>query len=171
MLIAAKLGGKAVRLTMRTNLAMRVLMYCAVHRDELVRSGEVASACNASVHHVAQVVNQLATMGFLRTLRGRAGGMKLARQPETITVGEVFVLFESGLPLTECFDDAGNTCPLTVGCRLRDALIAAQRAFYQALDQVTLEQLICDNASLHSAFSSPNCLPRRASGSKLALAQ
>lgn len=159
-----------MRLTMRTNLAMRVLMYCAVHRDELVRSGEVASACNASVHHVAQVVNQLATTGFLRTLRGRSGGMKLARKPAAITVGEVFSLFESGLPLTECFDDAGNTCPLTAGCRLRDALIEAQRAFYQALDQVTLEELICDNPDLHSAFSSPNCLPRRAPGADAAMA-
>ena len=149
-----------MRLTMRTNLAMRVLMYCAVHPDELVRSGDVASACNASVHHVAQVVNQLATMGYLRTLRGRAGGMKLARKPSGITVGEVFVHFESVLPLTECFDDGGNTCPLTVGCRLRDALIEAQRAFYRVLEGVTLEQLVCDNHSLHHAFSAPGCHPR-----------
>ena len=163
------MGEHAVRLTMRTNLAMRVLMYCAVHPNSLARSGEVASACNASAHHVAQVVNQLATMGYLRTLRGRAGGMKLARQPETITLGEVFAHFEAGLPLTECFDEAGNTCPLTAGCRLRDALIEAQRAFYRALDQVTLQELICDNPDLHSAFSSPNCLPRRSTAPSAAL--
>ena len=150
-----------MRLTMRTNLAMRVLMYCAAHPNDLVRSGDVASACNASAHHVAQVVNQLATMGYLRTLRGRSGGMKLARKPAGITVGEVFVHFESALPLTECFDDGGNTCPLTAGCRLRDALIEAQRAFYRALDDVTLEQLVCDNHRLHHAFSAPSCHPRR----------
>ncbi|NHF73731.1 RrF2 family transcriptional regulator [Paracoccus xiamenensis] len=159
-----------MRLTMRTNLAMRILMYCAVHPEDLVRSGDVARACNASAHHVAQVVNQLATMGFLHTLRGRAGGMKLARKPETVTVGEVFGLFEAGLPLTECFDDAGNTCPLTAGCRLREALVAAQRAFYCALDKVTLQELICDNPALHNAFASPSCLPRRAGGANMALA-
>ena len=145
-------------------------MYCAVHPNELVRSSEVASACNASVHHIAQVVNQLATTGFLNTLRGRAGGMKLARAPSDITVGEVFVLFESGLPLTECFDEAGNTCPLTAGCRLRGALIEAQRAFYLALDQVTLESLVCDNHRLYDAFSSPSCLPRRVAGGDVLLA-
>ena len=150
-----------MRLTMRTNLAMRVLMYCAVHPNELVRAGEVASACNASVHHIAQVVNRLATMRYLCTLRGRSGGMKLARKPSEITVGEVFADFESDLPLTECFDDGGNTCPLTAGCRLRGALIEAQRAFYRALDDVTLEQLVCDNHRLHHAFSAPSCHPRR----------
>ncbi|MBA4492164.1 Rrf2 family transcriptional regulator [Paracoccus sp. S1E-3] len=149
-----------MRLTMRTNLAMRVLMYCAVHPDELARSGQVASACNASAHHVAQVVNQLATMGYLHTLRGRAGGMKLARKPSGITVGEIFLRFEAALPLTECFDADGNTCPLTEGCRLRDALLEAQRAFYRALDKVTLEQLVCDNPSLHHAFTTPSCAPR-----------
>lgn len=155
---------------MRTNLAMRVLMYCAVNRDELTRSGDVAIACNASAHHVAQVVNQLATMGYLRTLRGRAGGVKLARHPDTITVGEVFSRFEAELPLTECFDDAGNTCPLVGCCRLRTALIEAQRAFYHALHQVTLEELICGNTGLQDAFAAPNCQPRKTAPPKLAIA-
>lgn len=147
-----------MRLTVRTNLAMRVLMYCAVNRESLTRSGDVAAACNASVHHVAQVVNQLSARGFLKTHRGRTGGVELAREPDAITVGEVFSLFEGDLPLTECFDDAGNTCPLTQSCRLRDALIDAIGAFYRALDKVTLEELVDDNLDLEMAFSGAQCV-------------
>lgn len=132
-------------------------MYCAIRRDELVRSADMAQACNASTHHVAQVVNQLAALGFLNTLRGRAGGVRLARDPEHVTVGEVFALFESDLPLTECFDDAGNTCPLRNACRLRDALSAAVAAFYATLDKVTLQELVCDNIDLERLFSGQRC--------------
>ncbi len=146
-----------MRLTVRTNLAMRVLMYCALHRNRLVRSADMARDCNASTHHVAQVVNQLAARGFLHTLRGRSGGVKLARDPATVTVGEVFALFEADVPLTECFDDSGNTCPLRAGCRLRDALLAAVAAFYASLDTVTLHELVCDNVDLEAVFATPAC--------------
>lgn len=149
-----------MRLTMRTNLAMRVLMYCAVNSDGLARSGQVAAACNASVHHVAQVVNQLATLGYLKTWRGRSGGIALARPAAAISVGDVFSHFEAELPLTECFDGQGNTCPLTEGCRLRDALIEAARAFYGVLARLSLEDLVCNNTDLETAFAAPACRPR-----------
>ncbi|MDO5642406.1 MAG: Rrf2 family transcriptional regulator [Paracoccus sp. (in: a-proteobacteria)] len=146
-----------MRLTVRTNLAMRVLMYCAVRRGQLVRSADMARACNASAHHVAQVVNQLAARGLLHTLRGRTGGVKLARDAATITAGEVFRMFEADLPLTECFDEAGNTCPLRGGCRLRAALMAAVAAFYASLDEVTLDALTCNNPVLSALFDGPAC--------------
>lgn len=136
---------------------MRVLMYCAVNRHHLTRSSEVAAACNASPHHVAQVVNQLAAQGFLTTHRGRTGGIELARDPDSITIGEVFSEFEAALPLTECFDAEGNTCPLTTGCRLRDALIGAVAAFYRELNHITLEELVQDNINLETAFSGAGC--------------
>ncbi|MFV0334657.1 MAG: RrF2 family transcriptional regulator [Tropicimonas sp.] len=147
----------ALRLTVRTNLAMRILMFCAVRRGDLVRSADMAEACNASTHHVAQVVNQLSALGYLHTLRGRTGGVKLARDPATVTVGEVFLHFESGVPLTECFDEAGNTCPLRVGCRLRNALSMAVEAFYEALQTVTLQELVCDNLRLETLFAGHAC--------------
>ncbi|MDO5605550.1 MAG: Rrf2 family transcriptional regulator [Paracoccus sp. (in: a-proteobacteria)] len=155
-----------MRLTVRTNLAMRVLMYCAVNRSGLLQSGQVAVACNASAHHVAQVINKLSTKGFLRTHRGRAGGLELAREPRDITVGEVFTQFEGDLPLTECLGESGNTCPLTPACRLRGALIGAVAAFYRALDQITLDELVRDNIDLEAAFSGVAC----ASGGTMARA-
>ncbi|WBU64531.1 RrF2 family transcriptional regulator [Paracoccus aerodenitrificans] len=146
-----------MRLTVRTDLAMRILMYCAVNGDRLTRSGEVAAVCNASAHHIAQVVNQLASEGYLRTHRGRSGGVELARSPDAITVGEIFAHFEAELPLTECFDSEGNTCPLSDGCRLRGALINAVAAFYGELEEITLAELVAENMDLETAFSAGGC--------------
>ena len=66
-----------MRLTIRTNLAMRTLMFCCVNADRIVRKHEVAAICNASENHLAQVINTLAQRGFINTQRGRAGGLRL----------------------------------------------------------------------------------------------
>ncbi len=79
-----------MRLTTRTNLAMRTLMYCAANPGRIARKHDVAVTCDASENHLAQVINQLARHGFIKTQRGRLGGFVLARAPEDIAVGEVF---------------------------------------------------------------------------------
>ena len=99
-----------MRLTTRTNLALRTLMVCAVNTDRLVRKQDVACVINASENHLAQVINKLAQEGFITTQRGRHGGFSLNRAASSIGVGEVFRAFEADLPLIECFSE-GNTCP------------------------------------------------------------
>ncbi len=141
-----------MRLTVKTNLAMRVLMFCAVNRDRTVRKCEVAEACNASANHLGVIINQLGHGGFLETTRGRGGGIRLHRSPKEINVGAVFRLFESGLPFAECFSAAENTCPIAMTCRLRDALTRALDAFYRELDDITLDELITGNTGLFSLF-------------------
>ncbi|MEX0318789.1 MAG: Rrf2 family transcriptional regulator [Ruegeria sp.] len=137
-----------MRITKRTNIAVRLLMYCAAHQDRLVTKSEIAEVCNISENHLAQVINQLSQLNYLNTQRGRNGGMCLAKSAEQIRIGEVFRHVEGGLPLAECFADADNTCPLTEACRLRVALQDAAQAFYASLDEITLDALVCDNASL-----------------------
>src|SRR5690554_2197417 len=105
--------GGPMRLTIRTNLAMRVLMACAVNGDRILRTQDIAKACNASVNHLFQVVSILQEHGFIRTIRGRSGGLTLAESMERISVGQVFRLIEAPTPFTECFDPEVNTCPLT----------------------------------------------------------
>ena len=68
-----------MRLTKRTNISMRVLMYCAVNKGRLVTKAEIAEACNISENHLAQVINRLGQLGFLMTQRGRNGGMTLQK--------------------------------------------------------------------------------------------
>lgn len=147
-----------MRITKRTNIAIRLLMFCAANPDRLVTKTEIAARCNTSESHLAQVVNRLAQMGFLRTQRGRTGGMMLARPVAQISVGEVFRRLEENVPVAECFADVDNTCPLTECCRLRPALGDAMEAFYQRLDAVTLDTLVCGNDALLSMLSPPACL-------------
>ncbi|ETX15208.1 Rrf2 family transcriptional regulator [Roseivivax halodurans JCM 10272] len=142
-----------MRITKRANIALRVLMYCAARPDQRITKTAIAEACNASEHHLGQIVNQLAQMGYLRTWRGRYGGIALGRPAREIRVGSVFREFESGVPIAECFAADTNTCPLVQACRLRSALTLAGQAFYQVLDAVTLHSLVENNFDLASLFS------------------
>lgn len=149
-----------MRITKRTNIAMRLLMYCAANPDRLVTKSEIAEACNTSENHLAQVINQLSQLDFLSTQRGRNGGITLARSPRDIYVGDVFRQVEGGLPLAECFADADNTCPLTAACRLRIALADAARTFYVHLDEISLDELICGNTDLLDILRPAPCARR-----------
>ena len=137
-----------MRVTKRTNIAMRVLMYCAAHPGRLVTKHEIAEVCNASENHLAQIINHLGQQGYLHTQRGRNGGLELSRPASEIRIGEVFRLLEAPVPLAECFADRDNTCPLISACRLRVALTDAANAFYATLDPLTLDALVCDNTDL-----------------------
>lgn len=150
---------REMRLTTRTNLAVRVIMFCAVNGDRRVTSAEIAGACNCSVHHVAHVVQQLQAHGIVETMRGRAGGMQLSHPVERISIGEIVRLFESDIPAAECFDPATNRCPLVEACRLRTYLVRALEAFYHELDMVTLEDLVRGNCGLITLLSMRPELP------------
>lgn len=142
-----------MRLTIRTNIAMRALMYCAVNQDKIVRRADIAQACNASENHLAQVVNVLNHAGFLRTTRGRNGGIMLGRPADQISVGKVFRLLEAGVPFAECMQGAENACPLTDCCRLQRAICTALEAFYAELDKVTLDDLVSNNLGLEDLLT------------------
>lgn len=146
-----------MRITKRTNIAVRLLMFCATHRDRLVTKSQVAEVCNISENHLAQVVNQLSQLGYVTTQRGRNGGLILSRDPKEIVIGDVFRDVEGDLPMVECFADVDNTCPLTNACRLREALSRAAESFYVALDDVTLESLTCDNVELEKILTPISC--------------
>ncbi len=123
-------------------------MACAANEGETVRTPAIATRCNASVNHLLQVVNLLHEHGFVETIRGRAGGLRLAESMGKISIGRVFRVFESGTPFAECFDPETNTCPLHQTCRLRNYIARALDAFYNELDQVTLEDLVKGNCGL-----------------------
>ena len=146
-----------MRITKRTNIAIRLLMYCAANPDRLVTKAEIAECCNISENHLAQVINQLSQLDFLTTQRGRNGGMCLARDAGDIRIGAVFRHIEGALPLAECFADTDNTCPLSSACRLKLALADAAAAFYTSLDEITLDSLVCDNFDLMNLLQPVQC--------------
>lgn len=146
-----------MRITKRTNIAIRLLMYCTANQDRLVTKAEIADCCNVSENHLAQVINQLSQLNYLDTHRGRNGGMTLARPAGAIRIGDVFRDIEGGLPIAECFADADNSCPLVESCRLRVALTDAAQAFYASLDEISLDGLVCDNTDLLKILQPVSC--------------
>ena len=124
-------------------------MFCAVNHGRVVRKHEVAEACNASENHLAQVIHKMAQAGFITTIRGRLGGLKLRREAATIRVGEVVRCFESTVPFTECMEHGGGNCPMAGCCRLKCAFADALVAFYASLDRLTLSDLVVDNTDLN----------------------
>lgn len=142
-----------MRLTTRTNLAARILMACATNPDRLLRTAEIAALCNCSSNHTAHVVQRLQAEGHIETMRGRTGGIRLARSPDHISIGAVFRVFEADIPFAECLDPDSNTCPLTRDCRLRSYILRALDAFYHELDMVTLADLVRGNCGLEELLS------------------
>ena len=144
-----------MRLTIRTNLAMRVLMTCAVNPGISITKSDIAEKCNASKNHLGQVIRQLGHLGYIRALRGRNGGMYLAMPANEIRVGAVFRIFEADLPFAECFDVKENNCPLIDSCWLRPALKTAVEAFYTSLDTLSLSDLVEGNQDLETILNMP----------------
>mgnify|MGYP001628225569 FL=1 len=139
---------------------MRVLMYCGVNEGRLVTKSDIAEACNTSENHLAQVINRLAQLGFIYTQRGRNGGLRLSRPMQEIFVGQVFRATEASVPITECFNDQDNTCPLISACRLKDVIAKATEAFYASMDDVSLADLVCHNSQLEAILSLPISCPK-----------
>jgi Rrf2 family nitric oxide-sensitive transcriptional repressor len=130
-----------MRLAEYTDYTLRVLIYCAAHRDRLVTIAEIADSHAVSKNHLMKIVNDLARQGVLATTRGRGGGMRLVREPRDVRIGEIIRQSESDFRLVECFDDATNTCAMSATCSLRGLLDRALAAYFKELDSATLEDI------------------------------
>jgi Rrf2 family nitric oxide-sensitive transcriptional repressor len=130
-----------MRLTKFSDYALRVLMYAAARNERLITIDETSKVYGISRAHLMKVVNQLTRAGYLTAVRGRSGGLTLAKRPNTIKLGDVVRLTEPDFALTECFETQ-NECVVTARCRLRGALREALGAFIRTLDRYTLADLI-----------------------------
>ena len=134
-----------MRLTDFSDYALRVLMYAAIQNDRLITIEETAKLYGISCAHLMKVVNQLTRAGYLKAVRGRSGGLTLAKRPNCIKLGDVVRATEPDFALVECFA-SGNNCLITPRCRLRGALKEALTAFIGTLDGYTLDHLIISPA-------------------------
>lgn len=130
-----------MRLTTMTDYALRLLMYVGQHPERLCTIAEIAQAHRISEAHLMKVTHQLGRRGWLETLRGKGGGMRLAFAPRDINLGEVVRSVEPDFAVVECFA-AGSRCAITGHCRLSGVLDGALRAFMAHLDGCTLADLL-----------------------------
>jgi len=131
-----------MRLTRHTDYALRVLMYLARKGDGLTTIKEIAACYAISENHLMKVVHQLGRNGYITTIRGRQGGVRLAAAPDQISIGAVVRSCEEDLCVVECFNDATNTCSITGVCGLSGMIAEALQAFLVALDSRTLADVM-----------------------------
>lgn len=130
-----------MRLTTLTDYALRLLMHVAQHPDRLCTISEVSQRYGISEAHLMKVTHRLALGGWIDTQRGRGGGMRLARPPGDIRLGDVVRGMESDFAIVDCFG-SGSSCALDGHCRLAGILEAALADFHQHLDRHTLQDLL-----------------------------
>lgn len=136
-----------MHITQHTDYALRVLIYVGSNPNRLSTIAEIAQRFDISRSHLMKVVNALAREGVLDSLRGKGGGLRLARAPGEIVVGDVVRRMERGFELVECLGRSG-TCLLDPGCRLKRALSEALDAFLGVLDGYTLQDLLANPATV-----------------------
>jgi Rrf2 family nitric oxide-sensitive transcriptional repressor len=127
-----------MRLTRFTDNALRCLMVLGLEPDRCITVNAIAERMNMSYEHLVKIVQKLAELGYVETVRGRHGGVRLAVPAESIRLGALVRQTEENLTLVECFDPATNTCPIAPACQLAGVLDEALTAFLAVLDRRTL---------------------------------
>lgn len=130
-----------MRLTAMTDYSLRLLMYVGQHPERLCTIAEIAQVYGVSEAHLMKITHQLGLAGFIETVRGRGGGMRLARPAAEINLGDVVRAIEPDFAIVECFA-TGNVCSLTGQCRLTGILHGSLMAFLDHLDRYTLADIL-----------------------------
>ncbi|WP_137180780.1 Rrf2 family transcriptional regulator [Roseomonas sp. AR75] len=137
-----------MRLTQYSNFTLRMLQLIALRAPAVVTVDDVARAHRISKAHLVKVAAELSRRGYIDSIRGRHGGMRLARPADDITVGEIVRWTEAPLELVECFNPDTNTCALLGACHLSRGLQRALRAFLSVLDDLTIADIALNRDAL-----------------------
>lgn len=141
-----------MRLTRYTDYAMRVLLYLASQPDDRLSSiGEIARGYAISQNHLMKVVNDLVRAGYIESVRGRFGGIRLARHADTINVGQVVRHTEDDFDLVDC-----DGCVIAPACGLTGVLHEATSAFLAVLDRYSLTDVQAGQKDLLRLFGMPS---------------
>jgi len=134
-----------MQITRYTDISLRVLMYLASKPNDIISISRLSAIYMTSNNHMVKVVHNLVKLGYLESIRGRNGGVKLNASPDDITVSELVRKTENHDNVINC---AAANCPLHPRCSLTGVLHAANEAFYTALEGTTLTDLVSDNPGL-----------------------
>lgn len=136
-----------MRLTRHTDYAIRVLLYLGAQPEKVCSISEIARAYGISQNHLMKVAHNLGKAGYIEGVRGRSGGIRLAKPADQINVGDVVRRTEEGFELVEC-----GTCVIAPACGLTGALDEALAAFMAVLDRYTLADLLKKRSKLMRLF-------------------
>ena len=159
---AAQRDRNPMRLTDYTDYALRVMLYLAVRREGLATIQDISDAYGISKNHLMKVVQRLGELGWVETVRGRHGGLRLAGQSGALTVGQVVRATETDFALVGCIpDDTGSRrhCVIQSQCQLKGMFEAACEAFLLELDRHTIGDLAQPAAPLAALLGLRTAVP------------
>ncbi|EWH22358.1 nitric oxide-sensing transcriptional repressor NsrR [Bacillus haynesii] len=143
-----------MKLTNYTDYSLRVLIFLATkNSNELVNIKDIADSYSISKNHLMKVIYELGKLGYVETIRGRNGGIRLGKAPELINIGEVIRNTEDDFNIVECFNGEKNNCILSPSCGLKHVLNKALSAYLDVLDQYTLQDIIVNQDHIRKLLS------------------
>jgi Rrf2 family nitric oxide-sensitive transcriptional repressor len=155
-----------MKLTDYTDYALRVMLYLAVRDDGLATIQDISDAYGISKNHLMKVVQRLGELGWVETIRGRNGGLRLFEHSLKLSVGTVVRATENDFAIVGCMAAdgcEGRTCVIESQCRLKHVFFAARNAFLAELDRHTLGELAQPAAPLAMLLGlrpAADCAPR-----------
>ena len=142
-----------LRLTIYTDYALRLMMYLAIKDGELATIADISDSYGISKAHLMKVAHQLGVAGYIETVRGRQGGLRLAKPAKAIRLGEIVRHTEPDMAVMACLKPIDAPCVIKRCCVLRGALEKAGLAFLEVLDRYTLNDLAQPRTQLRSLLS------------------
>jgi len=143
-----------MQLTLYTDYSLRALVFLGLKTDSLATIGEISESYGISRNHLVKVIHNLSQLGYIDTVRGKGGGLRLALPARQIIIGDVIRQTAPNFNLVECFDkQQDSVCPITAVCKLKTGLRQAYQAFMAVLDGITLEDILTDSHSLSQALN------------------
>lgn len=142
-----------MKLTIHTDYSLRILIYLGTRvKPELASIKEIADTFSISTNHLGKIVFELGQLGLIETIRGRKGGILLAKETKEINLGYVVRKMEN-LDILECFDEKTNKCRINPACRLKHVFKEALDAYLKVLDSYTLADVMINMKTLTSLIT------------------
>lgn len=135
-------------MTFHTDYALRMLIYAALRPDGVCTVNDVAVTYGLSRNHLLKVALTLRNLGLIETIRGRSGGIRIAKAPAEINIGALVRATEEDFSLVECMQGVGGTCAISPACRLKGVFAEALAAYLAVLDTYTLADIVRNRAVL-----------------------
>jgi Rrf2 family transcriptional regulator, nitric oxide-sensitive transcriptional repressor len=141
-----------MKLTQYSDLGLRLMMYLALRKGESVTIQEVSDRFGVSKNHMVKISHQLTQSGLIESTRGRNGGVRLSRPPESINIEQALRATEDNFDLVECFNALQNRCVISDVCRLSGVFDTALTAFFKVLQAISLADLVKNRKALDGAL-------------------
>ena len=138
-----------MRLTKQTSYALRILLHCGLRPEAQLKAADIAKAYNITEFNVLKIIPLLVHGGFIKTMRGRRGGLRLARPASEIRIGDVVRLTEETHIRADCFGQLHEECLIQHAAPINRILDNALDAFIEVLDQHTLQDLVAARPPAH----------------------